>query len=256
MERSSTADEAISVIAKLTESYCESGDNAAKQCYLVCDPHAAWLVNVCGNVWAAEQIANETVRRISTVGFSITTKIDKSSENLSEKCNGDLNFAVAFGAGGAGESVAEWDAAEKPESADATFDVTKMFSTLRSAAATSSSSSNATSSHVSHLSGDHVSCHWFTATPNPCESVFKPFVFTNNARISQLTKSGGGDDEGTLLHKLHGQRQWALVGDLLQSLEASCVTEVNNLLAAHQVAPTELDELLKDCVEAEVKFYR
>jgi secernin len=32
-------------------------------------------------------------------------------------------------------------------------------------------------------------CHWFTATPNPQESVFKPFIFTPEAKISQHTYS-------------------------------------------------------------------
>lgn len=32
-------------------------------------------------------------------------------------------------------------------------------------------------------------CHWFTATPNPRASVFKPFIFTPAARISQHTCS-------------------------------------------------------------------
>lgn len=44
-----------------------------------------------------------TVRRISSIGFSITTQIDKSSENLSEKINWkgdvDLNVSLVFGGG-------------------------------------------------------------------------------------------------------------------------------------------------------------
>jgi secernin len=38
-------------------------------------------------------------------------------------------------------------------------------------------------------------CHWFTATPNPQESVFKPFIFTPDARISQHTYSPVFDDD-------------------------------------------------------------
>lgn len=33
------------------------------------------------------------------------------------------------------------------------------------------------------------SCHWFTATPDPSISVYKPFVFTPHVQISHLTLS-------------------------------------------------------------------
>lgn len=32
-------------------------------------------------------------------------------------------------------------------------------------------------------------CHWFTGTPNPALSVFKPFIFTPNLKMSEDTKS-------------------------------------------------------------------
>lgn len=138
--------------------------------------------------------------------------------------------------------------------ADSSFTVTDMFSALR--AANNSNEVVANSSHVSTFTSTSVACHWFTATPNPSESVFKPFVFTENVRISPLTKIGT-DAKETLLQNLHAQRNWDVVGDLLKSLEATCVEEVNTLLSSCNELPTqEFDELLKDCVEAEVKFYR
>lgn len=44
---------------------------------------------------------------------------------------------------------------------------------------------------VSVLSANEgrLSCHWFTGTPNPQISVFKPFIFTNNVRISPHIQS-------------------------------------------------------------------
>jgi secernin len=112
-------------------------------------------------------------------------------------------------------------------------------------------------SQVSILPSSGLCNHWFTATPQPAESVFKPFVFTPNARISPLTKAANVGEQ-TVLTKLHAARNWAGVGDLLKSLESSCVDEVKTYLLDHSdAAPTqELDELMKDCVEAEVKFYR
>ena len=109
--------------------------------------------------------------------------------------------------------------------------------------------------YVSWFSETVLASHWFTATPNPSESVFKPFVFTHNVRISPLTKLPESG-EVTLLQKLHSQRNWAKVGDLLRSLEATCVDEVKRVLSETKLPNSEFDELLKDCVEAEVKFYR
>lgn len=127
-----------------------------------------------------------------------------------------------------------------------------MFDLLRS----TDQCKSAGSSIVSVLSRNGICCHWFTATPNPTESVFKPFIFTFATRISQLTKKPE-EEEVTLLHKLHSQRNWEAVGRLLKSLEATCVEEVNKFLNEHPGTPNqELDDLLKDCVEAEVKFYR
>ena len=43
-----------------------------------------------------------------------------------------------------------------------------------------------TGSQVSVLTPDGCnspSCHWFTATPNPKVSIFKPFVFSQDATI-------------------------------------------------------------------------
>lgn len=128
-----------------------------------------------------------------------------------------------------------------------------MFSLLREA---SSDPTAVQSSQVSVLSGDKLSCHWFTATNNVQESVFKPFVFTSNVRISPLTVyDEQKESEATLLVKYHAGRDWAKAGDLLKSLEQTCVAEVKEALASGP-DPTELEDLMKDCVEAEVKFYR
>lgn len=40
---------------------------------------------------------------------------------------------------------------------------------------------------VSILSTSRPSVHWFTATPDPSKSVFKPFIFTPNVTISKHT---------------------------------------------------------------------
>lgn len=42
---------------------------------------------------------------------------------------------------------------------------------------------------VSSLTAEGVNVHWFTATPDPSVSCFKPFVFAPDAQISAYTKS-------------------------------------------------------------------
>lgn len=101
-----------------------------------------------------------------------------------------------------------------------------------------------------------LSCFWFTATPNIKQSVFKPFFFcAENTKISPLTLVPEGESI-TLLHKLHSQRKWDAVGNLLIGLEKYCVDEVMTYSADHKNITEDVFELLKDCVEAEVKFYR
>lgn len=131
-----------------------------------------------------------------------------------------------------------------------------MFKVLR-ARAGASAENIPTNSFVATLNPNGISCAWLTATPNPQESVFKPFIFTQNASLSPLTQIQDGEQE-TLLEKLHKNRDWAKVGELLQSLEKTCVDEVIGYINEKN---GELDrelfqELTKDCVEAEVKFYR
>lgn len=244
-----TAVDAVERIGSLVTNH---GSDNAKFSFVVCDTKDVWLVSSGGKLWAAYRVADGFLR-ITSKGLSVKTVIDKSSDELGEALKtlglwdgeGELNFAACFGAADAAD--VEWSG-EAPNE-DGSYTLTSMFDTLRSAADTAT----ARSANVSVLTTG-ISCHWFTATPNATESVFKPFVFAPNPKISPLTKVPS-DNTHTLLHKLHAQRKPAAVEDL-KALEAACVEELNTYLAEHPTADEELDELMKDCVEAEVKFYR
>jgi secernin len=205
------------------------------------------VLNIVGKLYAAEHVT-EGFRSFGK-GFSVGTKIDKKSEGLEDKMKElgvfdgscELNFSKAFSM-----EVPEtkWPC-EEPSSG---FSAQKMFEVLRASA---DGKEKIASSFVSVLK-DSNAVHWFTGTADPRESVFKPFIFTNDAMVSPLTAIK--DDDETPLRKLHENRNWDQVGELLKSLEKSCVDEVDGYV---DNAPTdELNELLKDCVEAEVKFYR
>ncbi|KAH8335494.1 hypothetical protein KR074_003436 [Drosophila pseudoananassae] len=232
-------DAAVDRIGALVASH---GNDTSKLNFIVCDSSAAWLVSCSGKVWAAEKL-EASFLRLPSGGLTVTTGSIKASEGLEAASS----FAAAHDAE-ATSPAEEWSG-PKP-AGDGSFTQHDMFETLR--AASQASSSRAAS--VSVLSGKGISCHWFTGTPNAAESVFKPFVFAPKPRISPLTQVQA-EAELTLLHKLHSQRKPAAL-EHLRSLEKSCVDELNNYFSLQDHASEELDELLKDCVEAEVKFYR
>lgn len=203
-------------------------------------------MNIVGKLWAAEQVT-EGFRAFGK-GFGVTTKIDKKSEGLEDKLKelglydgGELNFSKAF-------SMEVPDNKWPGDEPSSGFSAQKMFEVLRASA---EAAEPVASSFVSVIK-ESVAINWFTGTPDPRESVFKPFIFTKDAVVSPLTSLK--EDDETPLRKLHENRKWDQVGELLKSLEKSCVDEIDGYV---DNAPTdELNELLKDCVEAEVKFYR
>ncbi|EDW38115.1 GL12418 [Drosophila persimilis] len=236
---SSDVEAAVDRIGLLVATH---GHDKTKLNFIACDSTAAWLISCAGKVWAAEKVESSFLR-LPSGGLTVTTTINKSSEGL----DAEASFAAAHDA--EAQPPAEDWCGPKP-SGDGTYTQHDMFETLR--AASNESSSRAAT--VSVLSAKGICCHWFTATPNAAESVFKPFVFAPKPRISPLT-AVQSEAELTLLHKLHSQRKPAAL-EHLRSLERSCVDELNNYFSLQDHASDELDELLKDCVEAEVKFYR
>ncbi|KAG5682244.1 hypothetical protein PVAND_011608 [Polypedilum vanderplanki] len=246
-----SAEDAIDVIAKLIDQNEETVDIAAspKYSFFICDNLNVYVIDIVGKLWAAEKV-EETFRAFCD-GFSVKTKIDKKSEGLEDKlkqlglydANGELNFSEALSMT---VTDKKWPCNDPVDG----FSAQQMFDVLRASA--SNSNKDISSSFASILKSS-VSVHWFTGTNDPTLSVFKPFIFTPNARISPLTRIKENEDE-TLLRKLHDKKNWEQVGELLKSLEKSCVNEIDGY--ADNVPIAELDELFKDCVESEVKFYR
>lgn len=256
LERGDSASSAIDKLVTLVEQHCPEDRNALKAAFVVCDPAAVWLLNVAGQLWAAKQVQDSSIA-LSATSLTIGTSFDRSSDDLASKAqsagawdgSGEFSFSDAFGGSPATAAVRSWPANEP--GVEGAFGLKQMFECLRAADPPTGPS------QVSVLSGEgELACHWFTATPQVGESVFKPFIFTAGAKISPLTRVPDGETQ-TLLHRLHSNRKWELVGSLLSSLEATCMDEVNRFLSEHSgEASQELDELMKDCVEAEVKFYR
>ncbi|XP_054713075.1 secernin-3-like [Uloborus diversus] len=125
------------------------------------------------------------------------------------------------------------------------------------------------------------SCHWFTGTPDAAHSVFKPFVFCSSNRISRhIVSPTFPDNEDpakvkprfqTTVNRAHTlylkhQRAYPLLtGDspkgaeivsVLRRLEAQCVEDMENFVDNFTSDKAkEVEDLFKDLVESEMKFY-
>lgn len=293
LERSETAEQAVEVITDLLERCGQGGpcsdtvpDFTYHNSFLIADSKEAWVLETAGKVWAAEKIT-AGCRNISDA-LSIGTKIDRSSAELKEVAQkhglwdgqGEFNFARVYGRseGTASEREICGSNLLKTLSADKTFDVSSMFQVLRDEdsgiCCTSDDDFPTAGSQVSVLSAagsGKPHCHWFTATPNPQTSVFKPFIFTPAVRISHHTYSPTFDDDPAkaiprfqqkvdrahTLYKLHAGATDS-ARSLLKDMELDCVAEVNKFLDDFTPGQSlaEVDDLLKDVVETEVKFYK
>ncbi|KAF1432760.1 Secernin-2, partial [Spheniscus magellanicus] len=121
--------------------------------------------------------------------------------------------------------------------------------------------------------------HFFTATPDPSRSVFKPFVFVAGLKPAPQVRSPTfRDDPAKKIprfqstvdrrHELYRRHQAALelmekdqergqkLLQTLRDLEKQGLEGMNALLAGTVAPrPEELADLFFDCVEAEMKFY-
>lgn len=279
LEHSSSALEALEVITKYLEKYGQGGEcdiDNPNFCYhnsfLIADPETAWILETTGKHWAAEQVTSGC-RNISNV-LTITTRIDKKSDGLFEYAkdkglwdgNCEFNFSEVFN----DESKPGAQRLEAGRcllnelTGSNNFKETDMFTILRNTESdicrSHTSNFPTKASQVSVLRTDRPSVHWFTATQDTSKSVFKPFVFTKNPIISKHTQiQNGNRNEPHTLYALHFEaviKQGNEVQNLLRNMENECVAELNTIIANVGDDLSELDELFKDCVETEVKFYR
>lgn len=221
LERGATARQALDVITGLLETYGQGGrcyedpDYASvSYCnsFIIADSREAWVLETAGQHWAAERVENG-VRNISNL-LTIETKIDAMSNGLLdvaqrkgfwEPDEGPFNFAMAFStcppvrAGlppkGSGEHryLAGKELLEKL-SQNGSFDVSSMFAILRDedSCICRTDISVSVGSQVSLLTpsgSSKANIHWFTATPNPARSIYKPFAFARDVDIGSLSVS-------------------------------------------------------------------
>uniref|UniRef100_A0A0A9WVX8 Secernin-2 n=1 Tax=Lygus hesperus TaxID=30085 RepID=A0A0A9WVX8_LYGHE len=276
LERGKTAEAALDVIIELLEKHgqggpcSEDGSLTYHNSFLIADSKEAWVLETAGKLWVAQRFT-DGFRNISNC-LSITTGADRVSDSLKQYAidnnlwngEGELDWTAVFADGC---PRGRWDKGRDllcQLSADKSFDVTSMMKVLRDEESgicmkLDSPGSITASSQVSLLYPDRPCAHWFTGTPDPSVSVFKPFVFTPGVRISQHTVAQAGEREHNLykLHKIAVKSKPSVLTQL-RAMEEISVTETTNFIInfTSESSLGELDELFKDVVETEVKFYK
>ncbi|XP_046569900.1 secernin-3-like [Haliotis rubra] len=308
LERAMSAREAVDVLTSLLDKYGQGGpcseqtgmtDWAYHNSFLIADRKEAWVLETAGTLWAAEHVT-EGVRNISNE-FSIGTKIDLCSPNLREELktlglydgSGELNFTAAVSEGGATAALCKSHRYTRGRkllqtlSEKGTFGAPEMMQILRDedSGFCMTGAFTSTGSQVSVLSPSESSmlpCHWFTATPNPLRSVYKPFVFTpDTVDIGTQTKSPdyGQDDPARRIprfqgqvnrqHELHkGHKQFCEQLDTedanakevlqnLKSLETKCLEDMKEMLERFDGKNfTELASVFPTVVTQELSLYK
>ncbi|KAK9500195.1 hypothetical protein O3M35_001500 [Rhynocoris fuscipes] len=276
LERSTNAAEALDVITQLLEKHGQGGpctedtDMTYHNSFLIADSSEAWVLETAGPLWVAQRVTDGFCN-ISN-NLTITTKIDKMSDAVKTYATdnnlwngeGEFNWTETFIDGTSCDRQQKGRDLLTEATAASEFSVDDMFKILRNKESgicmtLDSSGSVTASSQVSLLFGDRPCVHWFTGTPDPSMSVFKPFVFTPSVKISHHTVAQDGEKEHNLykLHKMALTSKPSVVQQL-KDMEATCTEESTTFIKnfTDNSVLSELDELFKDCVETEVKFYK
>lgn len=122
-----------------------------------------------------------------------------------------------------------------------------------------------TSSQVSVLTSKEGSqfnaCHFLTGTPNPKQSLFKPFIFSNTVQLGPLTIAVPEEVTSQRIHPLyvaHQKARWEHVDQKrLQDFEHEGIMEIiNKLKSSDDDNVDTYDTLFYDTVSAEIELLR
>ncbi|XP_015285177.1 PREDICTED: secernin-1 [Gekko japonicus] len=298
LERGATAKEALDVIVSLLEEYGQGGNyyedgnscHAFQSAYLITDRKEAWVLETIGKYWAAEKITEGTKCICSQL--SLTTKIDAEHPELRSYAENqgwwtadtEFNFAQVFSqADNHSDCCLGKESLDKQEG-DIT--VQTMIDVLRDKArgvCVDSESFLTTGSMVSALPQNPSSpcIHYFTGTPDPSRSIFKPFIFVDDVKLVPKVQSPvfGSDDPVKKIprfqkkvdrrHELYRAHEW--IQSVIESdqekgqnlrrtmlgLEKQGLEAMENILTSSEVLdPSEVEDLFYDCVDTEIKFLK
>ncbi|XP_013385241.1 secernin-3 [Lingula anatina] len=307
LERGKTAKEAMDIMTALLEKHGQGGpsfDDADgwtyHNSYIIADRSEAWVLETVDRIWVAEHITSG-VRNISNE-LSIRTKMDAKCSSVEAHAQenglwkpetGPLDFAKVYsdmtprdpvlgvGRYGTGRKLMQ------KYSEKGTFNIVNMMTILRDERSGICMGTGAgfvsAGSQVSFLpppGSPLPACHWFTATPDPEKSIYKPYVFSEeNAKLAMTTsKDYGAEDPVRVkprfqskvdrkhpLYKSHEKFVALLekedpkgieLAKNIKELEMSCIGDVKDILDNFdEKSVSRLSGLFNKMVQLEINFY-
>ncbi|XP_069023255.1 secernin-2 isoform X1 [Embiotoca jacksoni] len=302
LERGDSAWAALMAITVLLEQHGQGGQCREEpepfsyhNTFLLVDRNEAWVLETAGRLWVAQKVS-EGVKNISnqlTIGAEISAEHPELRSVAQAQGwwdgEGEFNFSQVFSPE---NPPARMELAKQRykggtqllQQHDGSVTAEVMMSILRdkpSGICMDSGGFCTTGSMVSILPRDaSLPCiHFFTATPDPSRSIFKPFIFSDCSNsVSRVVSPQFGPDDPVRKqprfqsqvdrrHDLYKAHQVALntmetnpdaglaVYDILRDLEAQCLSEISAMLSG-EIPGDELGDLFFDCVDTEIKFYQ
>lgn len=307
LERSRGAAEGVDVLCSLLNHHGQGGPysevpgftNACQLCtsFLIVDCSEAWVVETAagGQFWAAEKVSSNlhSLHGKLTIG----TNFAKSSEGLISKAteaglykesDGPFNFSKVFSVSETEETNPIIQEAEEILESGAIKPLTA-FQHLRKKEIGIDVIKNqfvTAGSQISILSPQEASstaacCHWFTATPNPKTSIFKPFLFSSDVyqHLETISPVYNDDDPARSKprferqvdrkHKLYqchlnlksileaGGPQAMQLAGTLEMLEGTCLADMEDTLnQLHALDPKKLANTFSHVIRLEMNFLK
>ena len=251
LERSSTAIQAVHIICELLEKYDQGGACAENDpsfsyhnSFLIADPTEAWVLETAGKWWIAQHIEDGT-RNISN-GLSIRSEYDLAREGIEDHAikqgyckSHEFDFANCFSSGiyreptrytreGCGRYLLSTNHGD--------ISPLIMMDILRdhSAGICMHGGFRTTASQVSLLSKE-TSVHWFTGSPNPCISLFKPFIVPSHDETKVIDIWKQREQFDPIMRKDVLKKLISLERELIQEIEQKkqkgdlSIKEITNL---------------------------
>ncbi|XP_077169125.1 secernin-2 [Paroedura picta] len=304
LERGSSAHEALQVITALLRRHGQGGPCKEEptpfiyhNTFLLVDRTEAWVLETAGRFWAAQRI-REGARNISNQ-LSIDTDITAEHPDLRGHAQrqgwwngeGEFSFTRAFSLvhqpvrmeAAKARYCAGQQLLRKHSGQITAATIMAILRDKASGICVDSEGFATTGSMVSVLPQDaRLPCiHFFTATPDPSRSVFKPFIFAPDIMAFPQVQAPQFGDKDPIRerprfqsrvdrrHELYRRRQLALeamesqqverqkIQACLEELEQQTLETMQNLLAgSFTMKSQQLADLFFDCVNAELQFYK
>ncbi|XP_062992527.1 secernin-2 [Elgaria multicarinata webbii] len=304
LERGSSASEALQVMTTLLERYGQGGSCKEEptpfvyhNTFLLADRTEAWVLETAGHFWAAQRI-REGARNISnqlSIGVDITAEHSGLRQHAQRQGwwsgKGEFSFQEVFSLA---HQPVRMEAAKArycagrqllhQHSGQITAEtIMTILSDKASGICVDSEGFHTTGSMVSVLPQDpRLPCiHFFTATPDPSRSIFKPFIFVPNITSFPQVKSPSFGDKDPIRetprfqsrvdrrHDLYRQHQLVLeamdrnehecqrLQETMRKFQRQALEAMKNLLAgSFTLKPQELADLFCNSVDTELRLYK